>query len=45
MENLLDAVEYAKSIIPEEHWNNMVTAMMIYHNTLLAQLKKEQSNG
>ena len=45
MESLADAIEYAKSTIPEEHWNNMATAMMIYHNTLLSEIKKEQANG
>ena len=45
MESLLDAIEYAKSTIPEEYWNNMATAMRIYHNTLLSELKKEQANG
>ena len=45
MESLLDAIEYAKSTIPEEYWNNMATAMMIYHNTLLSEIKKEQANG
>lgn len=40
MGSLKDAVQYAQLKLPNCNWNDLHNVLLVYHNTLLAELKK-----
>lgn len=42
MDSIPDSVAYAKSLIPEEYWPELITALMVHQNTILSEVRKAQ---
>lgn len=38
--SLKDAIEFARMRLPDVPWNTLHTVLLVYHNTLLNELKK-----
>lgn len=39
LSSLDDAIAYAQSVVPAEHWNVVHKAICTYHNTLLQEIQ------
>lgn len=45
MDSISDSIEFAKSHFPEDHWPNLVTVLMVHQNTILNEIRKEQTKN